>query len=234
LVSQDIGVLHQFEEEEMEARRHRINRMNEARKNKFTKARLLDVFGIEDLSTRRLPSELNELQYSQRLLSQHDEEVSSIKSNTVNDSIPDLDAMNYPTRSALNLSMTTHGPIDAKDLFSAQMVHDQEHKPVTKHKMTEEQLYNLHMQTYLNDTLGDIMGDLQYCDHLDFLLDDPDEIEAESQQKELRQHQQNPPCQYCEVPIFEINIDILCEERSLHLYDDFSEVTCRSNYSYVK
>lgn len=51
--------------------------------------------------------------------------------------------------------------------------------PATTSHTTEKEIYNRYMQAYIDDFIDEYMGDMEFCDDLDFLYNDPDEVEEE-------------------------------------------------------
>ncbi|KAL3780345.1 hypothetical protein ACHAWO_008237 [Cyclotella atomus] len=215
--SQDKELVHQIEKEEMEARRHRIHRLNSRKKTKKTKqmkSSLLDVFGIEEelASAQGQPdTELEQVEVQQ-------EEQPDTGDGHLDDTPLKIHTRTRRSsfKSQLSFSMTTQGPIETTELTSKQTRHiDQQDTAAQQPSMTEEEMYNLHLQAYLADSMRNVIGDVEYCHDLDFLLQDPDEDELHSLSE-----------QELETPVFEIILPI-CMNESAPQNDDCSEVTLR-------
>jgi hypothetical protein len=89
--------------------------------------------------------------------------------------------------------------------------------------LSEKEMYDLHMQAYLQDTLEEY--GFYYSDELDFLYEDPEELEVFEcpDSTERAEHADEMT-----VPIFELCVPICRHENSL-VFDDCSEIT---NYYY--
>jgi hypothetical protein len=212
LVSQDIGVLHQFEEEEIESRRHRINRINARKMKKCMPNRLLDVFGIEEENgtTSQTDMQLNE--------NSNDDVLSSSLHDKLSDSFKSLFS---------DHNDSFHSQISPKEDEKDIVVEGEIKEPAAavKQSMTEEEMYIHHLQAYLNDNMDEVVGDLEYCDDhdLEFLFNDPDETEANPVWGDLEQSDKCFQNDSGKLLIFEIYITH-CDESSRH-FDDCSEIT---------
>jgi hypothetical protein len=104
----------------------------------------------------------------------------------------------------------------------------EESNPVRTREMTEEDLYHLHFQTYIKDTMGELIGGLEYCEDLDFLFDDSDEVDPDDQPRVLDNYHQKDGSSEGKYgpPIFEFCIAHFKEEESNFLdFDECSEIT---------
>jgi hypothetical protein len=238
--SQDSTVLKQLEEEEISARRHRINRINRRDKKMRAQEGLFDVFGIdESITLERLAVQLDDQshpkQHSRESLSQmsFEEQKESTESFQPDDkplnqcSMSCREVGKNSIHSGLDNSMTTQGHFATAEQSAGNFYHELESIAVMR-RMADEEMYNLHLQAYLDDTIGEFMGDLKYCDDLDFLYDDPDEIDIyEYPDGKYVTHQKDNYIQDHRIPIFEICVtNHIINEKSLQ-FDEFSEITCR-------
>jgi hypothetical protein len=211
--SRDKELVHQIEREEMEERRHKIYRLNSRNKTKKTKqvkSNLFDVFGIEELASAHQPGEeLDKVEVQQ-------EEQPDTDCGHLDDTLPrkQTRSRRHSLKSSLSFSMTTQGQIETAELTLKETRQEgQQDAAAQQTTMTEKEMemYNLHLQAYLADSMRDDIGDIEYCDDLDFLLHDPDDDEPSLSEPEL------------EIPVFEIIFPICIE--SAPQMDDCSEVT---------
>jgi hypothetical protein len=157
LISQDIDVVHQIEEEEIETRRHRIDRINARKKKKRMQNRLLDVFGIEE-EEAMAEAAGQPLPESPEKLNDHKSLISNDSSNS-------------------RVSSKSNDPhVQSEEVVADTPLAHQEPKVA---QLTEQEMYTRHLQAYLEDNMDEEIGDLEYCDDISFLLRDPDEIEAD-------------------------------------------------------
>eukprot|EP00804_Cyclotella_cryptica_P025810 CCRYP_002687-RA/>CCRYP_002687-RA protein AED:0.18 eAED:0.18 QI:430/1/1/1/0/0/2/198/592 len=235
--SQDSTVLKKIEEEEMSARRHRINRINAKSEKMRVEEGLFDAFGIEESDTlEQLVMVADDQSYPEQHSLEPSSQISLEELRESNESFHSDDKPPNPccvsgkevvknsVHSGLNTSTTTQG-------HSRNTVHlrqDPKSTAVIK-QMSDEEMYNLHLQAYLDDTIGELMGDLKYCDDLEFLYDDPDEIDMceYSDEKDAEQHTDNHIPKDHRVPIFEICVANHMKDGSSIQFDECSEITCR-------
>jgi hypothetical protein len=183
--SQDSKVVQQFEEEEIEARRHRINRINAKKKKVVVRERLFDVFGIEEgEEEEESPPVQSEVEPVQDLCPEEPSSEASPQLPQEQQAEQPKSPLTYQVSKRasrlcreISSSMTTQGTQEAAKLAAAPCAKEQGATPETKRVMTEEEIYNHHMQAYLVDTYGDFVDGLEFCDDLDFLYDDPDEVD---------------------------------------------------------
>lgn len=166
LQSQDIDVVHQIEKEEMESRRHRINRLNARKQKKRVQTRLVDIFGIdesgivldqpEQLSAGQLPQVSHET--ARDSFKCHDKETSN---NSCHSHFSSRELHNEPEENIVQTIKVT----------------EEEAEGTAAKPMTEEEMYMHHLQLYLEQNMDDCIGDLEYCDDIDYLYDDPEEVQ---------------------------------------------------------
>jgi hypothetical protein len=194
LQSQDKELVHQIENEEIESRKHRINRINARKQKNRMQEGLLDLFGIDGEAAQAIdPLAMN---------------LEPVPSS------PEMqDNFNSSYRSSENPAVQ---PKVESILLTAQPDEQPESRSAGN-DMTEEEIYMHHLQAYLNDNMGDVYGDLEYCDDLDFLLEDPDELDDKPMEiSDGSTHEDH-------ILIFEISIT---HEHNPHHFDDCSEISC--------
>lgn len=123
---------------------------------------MLDVFGIEEaLAAQSSALKLNEETAEQ--FAPEPQEKPSISIGSSKSSIS-------------NKSEDQLVQSDEAELREAEPEEKYKTAPV---QMTEQDIYLHHLQTYFEDNMDEVFGDLEYCDDLSFLLHDPDEVVAE-------------------------------------------------------
>ncbi|KAL7483987.1 hypothetical protein ACHAW6_009662, partial [Cyclotella cf. meneghiniana] len=173
--SQDSLVLKQIEEEEMTARRHRINRIKARDQVIRVEEGLFEVFGIEEAVTpEQFAKEVDDRSCSRHTKLSRDEESEIPKSCGSDIQLPCL----FMSVVEQENSTATRGPLELTALSEEQYPEDHVSTHVVEKGMTDEDIYNFHLQAYLADTLHEFLGDLEYCDDLDFLYDDPDDTDC--------------------------------------------------------
>jgi hypothetical protein len=225
----------------MSARRHRINRINARDQKMRAQEGLFDVFGIEEAANtlERLAVQLDDQSHpkqhsressSQLSLKKQRESTESFQSDgkPINQcSISCSEVGKNSIHSGLDNSMTMQGHFATAELSAGHFYHKLESIEVMKRK-TDEEMYNLHLQAYLDNTIGEFMGDLKYCDDLDFFYNDPDEIDIHEYPdgKYVAHPTDNYPRDH-PIPIFEIFVrNHIIDDKSLQ-FDEFSEITFR-------
>jgi hypothetical protein len=200
LQSQDIDVVLQIEKEEIESRKHRINRINARKQKNRMQEKLLDLFGIDEAAARAIDSSAENLE--------------------LDPSNPDMqEDFNASYRS--NVSCASKNPPVQLEVEAKSQTASLEKQPApgsAQRSMTEEEIYLLHLQAYLEDNMGDVYGDLEFCEDLDFLLEDPDELDDEPIMETSDGCTRDD-----DVLIFEISIT---HEHNPYHFDDCSEITC--------
>ena len=224
LPSHDDDIMYQIEKEEIEARRQRIDRLNQRKPKKRMKNRLFDVFGIEELAVPNQPLvESNEdQQTSSQNISNSEDIKETDESKPADDALqklPNNRRAHYKRKSnnELSCSMTTLGLIESAGLLEKPSEPVEGHI-ATKHILTEEEMYMHHLQSYLEDNIDNAIGDLKYCDDLEFLYDDPDEVKVDVQEKQQHEDNQDGRSQKDHGVPFEISVVPLES-------DDCSELT---------
>ena len=212
LQSQDIDVVHQIEKEEIESRRHRINRLNARRQKKRVQARLVDIFGIDEsgivlnqpehATSGELPQDVSHETFRDSFKSR-DEEISN---NSCQSHFSSKELLNEQEEKIVE---TTQIP-------SPQSV-EEARESATK-PMTEEEMYIHHLQSYLEQNMDDCIGDLEYCDDFDYLYDDPEDV----QDHPLDMQPSDEMKSDCPILLFEICVTR--ENNACH-FDDCSEIT---------
>ena len=218
--SRDDEIVNQNEKEEIEARKHRIDRLNQRKTKKRMKNRLFDVFGIEEGTALNQPL-IETNQQTEEISGDEDKKEENEAENTVNTlqkQPGNRRAQHYARKSnsELSFSMTTFDHNGLEGLLEKQSEPDRGHIAGNE-ILTEEEIYMYHLQSYLEDNVDNAIGDLEYCDDLEFLYDDSDEARADSQDKEQHRTEDRPSQRDHNVP-FEVNAVSLES-------DDCSEVT---------
>jgi hypothetical protein len=194
LQSQDKELVHQIENEEIESRKHRINRINARKQKNRMQEGLLDLFGIDGEAAQAIdPLAMN---------------LEPVPSS------PEMqDNFNSSYRSSENPAVQPK----VESILPTAQPDEQPESRSAGNDMTEEEIYMHHLQAYLNDNMGDVYGDLEYCDDLDFLLEDPDELDDKPMEiSDGSTHEDH-------ILIFEISIT---HEHNPHHFDDCSEISC--------
>lgn len=137
--AQDMEILHQLEQDEIDARKYRIAKMKKKRQKQQINHALFDVFGIEEQPTSPSVAEPSHADpSSQKSLLKNPEEVQS-------------------------LIKSRQGTID-KD----------------PQALTDADVYNQHLEDYLNDYMDDFEGGLEYADEDGFdIFQDPEELDQD-------------------------------------------------------
>ncbi|KAL3802958.1 hypothetical protein HJC23_011581 [Cyclotella cryptica] len=215
--SQDSTVLRQIEEEEMSARRHRINRIKARDQKMYVEEGLFNVFGIEESVTPEQSAVEVDGQSCPGQIPMSGEE----QKETANFCDSDVQLPCKSTSAGEQEDSATTREAMEPSLRQSQQ--QNESPIVSEQGMTAKDIYNFHLQAYLADTLQEFLGDLEYCDDLDFLYDDPDEMDEDTLGKIstlstrcVQEHRQ--------VPVFEVCVEMWAEDSSIHS-DDCSEIT---------
>jgi hypothetical protein len=162
---QDIEVLRRLEQDEIEARKRRIQKLKSRKKKAVMNDALFDVFGIEEqpaaaaapagfVSPREEQEEESPLQPPQH------QQTDKVEGTT--------DAE----------------PVDHQAKTKPQ---DQPEPNVDVVGMTDEAIYDKHLQDYLDEYMDDFVegGDLEYCDEDAFdILEDPSEVRRDQEQEQ--------------------------------------------------
>lgn len=213
-VSCDSRILHQLEQDEMEARRDRIEKIKARRTLEDMNDALYDVFGIEEEGTRAVEGKQPVVNETLPTGSSPSTQTNAQEQNRRRFSreIDDDDHM--------KLSMLTHKGISKATLTvnlgldDEDIHHEKEEEaasPTQARDMTEEDIYNHHLQAYLDDFHDEEdMGDLEYCEDDDFLLNDPDEVQGDEDEQDNCESVKDEPDG---VPLFEICVVL---ERPTH------------------
>ena len=209
LHSQDVFVVHQIEKEEIEARKHRIDRLSLRKKKKRTLHRLCDVFGIEEASNPSLTQDLIHYELSQ---------VPSNSREELNDSFKPASLENIDHVQTLN-----EEDAEAFDLPAVDLAKNDESALPTNQCMTEEEIYMYHLQSYIEDHMDGAYDNLEYCDDLEFLYDDPDEVEQTNSKHNLDKSETSVKCTEGEILSFDV---IVTRRNNSWDFDDCSEITC--------
>ena len=114
--------------------------------------------------------------------------------------------------SALDHSMSTKDTCEVTDQTSVTRTNKKECTAVIHQGLTEHEIYNIHMQKYLEDTMEEYLGDLLNCQDVEFLLNYPDEADVD------KRHQEEL------VPTFEFAVPLFIEESALEC-DECSVIT---------
>jgi hypothetical protein len=180
---------------------------------------LFDVFGIEEaVNPDQFAVEIDDRSCSRHIILSRQEENETLKSCGSDVHLP----FQFMSMVEQENTTTTRGHLDATELSVEQHQRDHESTHVIRKGMTDEDVYNFHLQSYLADTIHEFLGDLEYSDDLDFLYDDPDELDGTVEDtstlnfKCVREDHQ--------VPVFEVCVVMRTEDISLHT-DDCSEIT---------
>ncbi|KAL7516957.1 hypothetical protein ACHAWX_001927, partial [Stephanocyclus meneghinianus] len=217
--SQDSLALKQIEEEEVTARRHRINRIKTRDQVLRVEEGLFEVFGIEEAVTpKQFAAEVNDRSCSRHTKLTREEESEIPKSCGSDIQLP---CQFVPLAEQEN-STATRGPLEVAALSVEQYPEDHVSTHVIEKGMTDEDIYNFHLQAYLEDTIHEFLGDLEYCDDLDFLYVDPDDTDSMDEDTSTV----NIKCaqEGHQVPVFEVCVMMRTEDMSLYT-DDCSEIT---------
>jgi len=212
-------VLKQIEEDEMTARRHRINRIKARDQRMRAQEGLFDVFGIKEAVTpEQFAVEVDDRSCSRHITLSREVENETLKSCGSHVHLP----CQFMSMVETENSATARGPLEAAELSVEQYKQDHESTHAIKKGMTDEDIYNFHLQAYLADTIHEFLGDLEYSDDLDFLYDDPDEIDGMVEDTSTL----NIKCvrEDHQVPVFEVCVVMRTEDKSLNT-DDCSEIT---------
>jgi hypothetical protein len=216
LQSQDVFVVHQIEKEEIEARKHRIDRLGVRKQKKRTIHRLCDVFGIDEVSDAS-PKQEDHPQFELNQIPSESQEnfKNSFKSSASEDLGP------------VQTSNEEESPVDV--VASAEAAKEPAVKSAENDAslpsnlyITEEEIYMYHLQSYLEDNIDDMYGNLEYCDDLEFLYDDPDEVEQTNSKLKLDESETRIKGAEQEILIFDIAV---AHENNPWDFDDCSEIT---------
>ena len=209
----DINVLRKLEEEEIEARKHRIEKIKARRQEKHMNEALYDVFGIEEEAVVVAPTvtspPLSQVKQhktpntTSAEISKIDErdpkEISSSHEGNTTTSTNNNRRQSNILRSSARLLAKSFTSLHG--IFDDEILEDDPHPPVEEDAnpqasaqhldiaMAEEDIYNHHLQSYLNDFDDDILGDLQFCDEDDFDFEDPYEEDESFERQHLAQQE---------------------------------------------
>ena len=131
---------------------------------------------------------------------------------------------------ALDQSLVTRDTSEVTDFPSLQHASRRsDNSDMPRRDMIEKDLYNLHLRAYMEETMKECLGDLQICDDLDFLFDDPDEFDDCPSGSDASETESNGS-QRGSVPMFEICVPIFSHKSPLP--DDCSEITHSTKHKY--
>jgi len=180
---QDIEILRKLEQDEVKARRHRLEKIKARQQREVTNDSLFDVFGIEEeqptaaaagplkqvdekplsppkVQNNSVPEEMK--QANEKMLSPL-----RVQNSTIPEDEQQVDENSLSTSNVQNSSI-------AEDDKLVDGAEPEEQTPAQV--IADNVIYNQHLQDYLDDFMDDLEGcDLEYCDQDDFdITDDPE------------------------------------------------------------
>lgn len=168
---QDINILRHLEDVEIQARKHRIQKIRAKRKEEHLNEALYDVFGIEEEALPlAYPSPSVPKPCSNRSVRPSTNQIKEIEESLVlvDQNSKQLICQPSPIPEVEN---TPEKPQDDKFV----------------QEMTEEDIINHHLLAYFEDHDDELIGDLQYCEEDDFDLSDPYSEETSAEREFLEQ-----------------------------------------------
>jgi len=170
---QDINILRHLEDVEIQARKHRIQKIRAKRKEEHLNEALYDVFGIEEEPLPlAYPSPSVPKPCSNKSLRPTTSKVKEVEES--------------PAMVHENSMQLLHQPSPSPEIETTHIKPQDEH---IVQEMTEEDIINQHLLAYFEDHDDELIGDLQYCEEDDFDFSDPYSEETSVEREFLEQQE---------------------------------------------
>lgn len=170
---QDINILRHLEDVEIQARKHRIQKIRAKRKEEHLNEALYDVFGIEEEPLPlAYPSPSVPKPCSNRSLRPTTSKVKEVEES--------------PALVKQNSMQLLHQASPSPEIENTPIEPQDEH---IVQEMTEEDIINQHLLAYFEDHDDELIGDLQYCEEEDFDFSDPYSEETSAEREFLEQQE---------------------------------------------
>lgn len=250
--SQDIDVLLRLEEEEIDSRRKRLERLRPRRQKVKIRNTLFDIFGIEQQQQQEqeemvVPSSPH-ISHVQKMMGvpihtasqkvDEDEVPHQSQPQQLPPALSDNDdaASDSPKtppprrRSSRKLLLNSRSFRSMASSKSDSKQQSQQQR-TSRHSMTSADIYEAHLAAYMDDFMDENLEKYDENDSFD-ILQDPDEVEEEEEagQDENKAVRLSPP------PIFEINIrlgETMKQDNRSTWNDDFSDSSRNERMSVV-